>query len=122
MSASELLAQAADKGPGETVATAAPRQPEPLFGGGKIQPHHWERLAIVYVRQSSPQQVLEHRESAALQYDLKRRAVALGWLAERVVVIDEDQGHSAKWIEGRLGFQRLLAEVGLDHRASAHFG
>jgi len=72
-------------------------------------------LAIVYVRQSSPQQVLEHRESAALQYDLRRRATALGWPADRVIVIDEDQGRSGQTAEGRLGFQRLLAEVSLDH-------
>jgi DNA invertase Pin-like site-specific DNA recombinase len=58
---------------------------------------------------------LEHRESAALQYDLARRAVAWGWPQERVLIIDEDQGQSAKWVEGRQGFQRLLAEVSLDH-------
>jgi len=114
MSASEVLAQSAGVD-GEQAVAGSPRQAEPVFGAAKIQPQHWERLAIVYVRQSSPQQVLEHRESAALQYDLKRRAVALGWPPERVVVIDEDQGQSAKWVEGRLGFQRLLAEVGLDH-------
>lgn len=88
---------------------------ESPWGTSKIQPRHLDRLAIVYVRQSSPQQVLEHRESAALQYDLRRRAVALGWPADRVIVIDEDQGRSGQTTEGRLGFQRLLAEVGLDH-------
>jgi DNA invertase Pin-like site-specific DNA recombinase len=72
-------------------------------------------LAIVYVRQSTAQQVLEHRESAALQYDLRRRAIALGWATDRVIVIDEDQGLSGGTAEGRLGFQRLLAEIGLDH-------
>ena len=86
-----------------------------VWGAGKVRPRHLERVAIVYVRQSSPQQVLEHRESAALQYDLRRRAVALGWAEDRVVVIDEDQGRSGQTAEGRLGFQRLLAEVGLDH-------
>jgi DNA invertase Pin-like site-specific DNA recombinase len=80
----------------------------------KIRPSHVDRLAVVYVRQSTPQQVLEHRESAALQYDLRRRAVSLGWAADRVVVIDEDQGHSGETAEGRLGFQRLLTEVSLD--------
>ena len=85
------------------------------FATTKIQPSHLERLAIVYVRQSSPQQVLEHRESAELQYNLARQAVTLGWPRERVVVIDEDQGQSAKWAEGRHGFQQLLAEVSLDH-------
>jgi DNA invertase Pin-like site-specific DNA recombinase len=50
-----------------------------------------------------------------LQYNLRRRAVDWGWLAERVLVIDEDQGCSGQAAEGRLGFQRLLAEIGLDH-------
>lgn len=81
----------------------------------KIRSHHQDRLAVVYVRQSTAQQVLEHRESAALQYNLRRRAVEWGWPAERVLVIDEDQGHSGQAAAGRLGFQRLLAEVGLDH-------
>jgi DNA invertase Pin-like site-specific DNA recombinase len=85
------------------------------FATTKIQPSHQERLAIVYVRQSSPQQVLEHRESAELQYDLARQAVTLGWPPERVLVIDEDQGQSAKSAEARQGFQQLLAEVSLDH-------
>jgi DNA invertase Pin-like site-specific DNA recombinase/uncharacterized protein YndB with AHSA1/START domain len=70
---------------------------------------------VVYVRQSSPHQVLEHRESTALQYNLAHRAVDLGWSRERVLIIDEDQGQSGRTAEGRLGFQRLLAEVGLDH-------
>jgi DNA invertase Pin-like site-specific DNA recombinase len=88
---------------------------ESCWGTSKIRPRHLDRLAIVYVRQSTAQQVLEHRESAALQYDLRRRALALGWAADRVIVIDEDQGHSGETAEGRLGFQRLLAEIGLDH-------
>lgn len=81
----------------------------------KIREYHWTRLAIVYVRQSSPQQVQDHRESTARQYALVDRAVALGWPADRVLVIDEDQGQSGQSVAGRPGFQRLLAEVGLDH-------
>src|SRR6185312_2382031 len=88
---------------------------ESPWGTSKIRPRHLDRLAIVYVRQSTAQQVIEHRESAALQYDLRRRAIALGWTADRVIVIDEDQGRSGQTAEGRLGFQRLLAEIGLDH-------
>lgn len=84
-------------------------------GSTKLQPHHLERSAIVYVRQSSAQQVLEHQESAARQYGLVHRAHDLGWSVEQVDVIDEDQGHSGSTAEGRLGFQRLLAEVSLDH-------
>ena len=85
------------------------------LGANKIQPQHHERLALVYVRQSSPQQVLDHRESRELQYKLTERAVDLGWSRERVVVIDDDQAKTASTIEGRLGFQRLLAEVSLNH-------
>ena len=81
----------------------------------KIQPHHRDRLAVVYVRQSSPQQVLEHRESTALQYNLRCRAIEWGWPRERVLVIDDDQGQSGCTAAGRIGFQRLLAEVSLDH-------
>jgi DNA invertase Pin-like site-specific DNA recombinase len=89
---------------------------DPLIGGSsKIRARHLDRSAIVYVRQSSPQQVIEHRESAELQYGLRCRAIALGWSPDRVVIIDEDQGRSGQTAEGRLGFQRLLAEIGLDH-------
>ena len=70
---------------------------------GKIRPCHRERLAVVYVRQSSPQQVQEHRESAELQYALQRRALAWGWARERIRVIDDDQGCSGATAEGRLG-------------------
>lgn len=86
-----------------------------LLTSPKLQPWHWDRQAIVYVRQSSPQQVQENRESTARQYALVDRAVALGWPRDQIEVIDDDQGISGKSIEGRLGFQRLLAEVGLDH-------
>ena len=80
----------------------------------KITDEHLRRSAIVYVRQSTQQQVLEHRESTARQYALKDRAVALGWPAAAVEVIDQDQGHSGSSAEGRSGFQRLLAEVSSD--------
>jgi DNA invertase Pin-like site-specific DNA recombinase len=81
----------------------------------KIKPLHLERRAIVYVRQSTPQQVADHRESTERQYALVGRATALGWAPTQVDVIDEDQGRSGQSAEGRLGFQRLLAEVSLDH-------
>ena len=84
-------------------------------GEPKLHEHHLWRQAIVYVRQSHPQQVLDHVESTARQYALVERAVALGWTPERVVVIDEDQGQSGQSAVTRLGFQRLLAEVSLDH-------
>jgi DNA invertase Pin-like site-specific DNA recombinase len=81
----------------------------------KIHPRHLERWAVIYVRQSSPHQVAENRESADLQYQLRRRAVDYGWEHTRVLVIDDDQGISGRSIEGRLGFQRLLAEISLGH-------
>lgn len=82
---------------------------------GKVQPWHRDRLAAVYVRQSTAGQVRDHRESTRLQYALVERAVALGWPPSRVLVIDEDLGHSASGIDARPGFQRLVSEVGLDH-------
>jgi DNA invertase Pin-like site-specific DNA recombinase len=87
----------------------------PSLASAKIQPAHLERLAIVYVRQSTAVQVIEHRESRARQYALADCAVLLGWARERVLVIDEDQGHSGQTAENRPGFQRLLTEVTLDH-------
>jgi DNA invertase Pin-like site-specific DNA recombinase len=82
---------------------------------GKIHAVHWDRLAVVYVRQSSPKQVLENRESTARQYAFAEQAVALGWPRERVLTIDEDLGKSGRTAEGRSGFQRLAAEVTLNH-------
>jgi DNA invertase Pin-like site-specific DNA recombinase len=81
----------------------------------KIKPWHLDRIAIVYIRQSDPQQPIKHPESTARQYALVDRAVALGWPRERVKVIDDDQGKTASTAEGRLGFHYLLAEVALDH-------
>ena len=81
----------------------------------KLHEYHLQRLALVYVRQSHPQQIVEHVESTARQYALVDRAVALGWSRDRVVVIDEDQGQSGQSMVTRLGFQRVLAEVSLDH-------
>jgi DNA invertase Pin-like site-specific DNA recombinase len=88
------------------------------FGFGstsKIRDLHLNRLAMVYVRQSTPQQVLENRESRERQYALAQFAERLGWPAERVVVIDEDQGQSGKTAAERSGFQRLMTEVSLNH-------
>ena len=80
---------------------------------GKIAARHLERKACVYVRQSSLAQVQHHRESTARQYNLYERAVTLGWRAEQVEVIDEDQGKSGSSTSGREGFQRLISEVAL---------
>jgi DNA invertase Pin-like site-specific DNA recombinase len=80
----------------------------------KIRPWHLDRAAVVYVRQSTPQQVADHQESTARQYALADRAAGLGWPRDRVVVIDDDLGRSGQSVEGRPGFQRLLAVVALD--------
>jgi DNA invertase Pin-like site-specific DNA recombinase len=79
----------------------------------KIHGRHRDRLAVVYVRQSTLQQVGRHPESTRLQYALAERAQRLGWARERVVVIDDDLGRSGTSAEVRPGFQRLVAEVGL---------
>ena len=78
----------------------------------KVSAHHLERLAYLYVRQSTLRQVLENTESTKRQYALRERAVALGWPRERVVVVDRDQGLSGADSD-RAGFQQLVAAVGL---------
>jgi hypothetical protein len=84
-------------------------------GEGKIRGWHRDRLAAVYVRQSSRQQVADHGESTRLQYGLTGRAVALGWPASRVMVIGEDLGRSAANAAERPGFARLVAEITMGH-------
>ncbi len=79
----------------------------------QVSAHHLSRLAYLYVRQSTLQQVLENTESTARQYALRERALALGWSQERIVVIDQDLGHSGASTADRLGFLPLVAEVGL---------
>ena len=78
----------------------------------KIRPGHLSRLAVVYVRQSSPHQVRNNRESSSRQYALVERAQALGWAGKSVEVIDEDQARSATSAAHRQGFKTLLAEIG----------
>jgi DNA invertase Pin-like site-specific DNA recombinase len=79
----------------------------------KVTTEHLQRLAYLYVRQSSLHQVHEHRESTARQYELRCRAQALGWSAEQLIIVDEDQGLSGASAALRTGFQRMVAEVGL---------
>jgi DNA invertase Pin-like site-specific DNA recombinase len=82
---------------------------------GKVQAAHLQRLAVVYVRQSTLQQVEHNRESTRRQYALSDRAIELGWSPTQVLVIDEDQGRSGASADGRPGFQHLVGEVGLNH-------
>jgi DNA invertase Pin-like site-specific DNA recombinase len=79
----------------------------------KIQSSHCGRIAFVYVRQSTPLQVVENRESTERQYHLRERAIELGWPPSQVEVIDEDQGRSGSTAVHRTGFQRLATEVSL---------
>jgi DNA invertase Pin-like site-specific DNA recombinase len=74
---------------------------------------HHERLAYVYVRQSTLWQVSEHQESTERQYRLQERALELGWAPTAIAVIDEDQGRSGSSATARTGFQRLVSEVSL---------
>ncbi len=80
----------------------------------RITTAHRAKLAYVYVRQSSPGQVRQHQESTELQYRLVERVILLGWPRERVQVIDDDLGKSGASSDERFGFQRLIAEVGLN--------
>src|SRR5437870_1593766 len=79
----------------------------------KITPRHLRRQAYLNVRQSTLRQVVSNTESTQRQYALRQRAVALGWPAEQIVVIDCDQGQSGASAADREGFQRLVAEVGI---------
>jgi DNA invertase Pin-like site-specific DNA recombinase len=79
----------------------------------KVTAEHLRRNAYLYVRQSTLRQVLTNTESTHRQYDLRGRAIALGWAAEQVIVIDSDQGQSGVSATERDGFQRLVAEVSM---------
>jgi DNA invertase Pin-like site-specific DNA recombinase len=79
----------------------------------KVQSHHLERDAYLYIRQSSMKQVIENVESTKRQYALRTRALALGWTDERIIVIDSDQGESGASAAWREGFRRLVTDVGL---------
>jgi DNA invertase Pin-like site-specific DNA recombinase len=78
-----------------------------------VTPAHLKRKAIIYIRQSSPHQVLSNQESLRLQYALRSRATALGWSAEAIEIIDTDLGTTAATAAHRAGFKELLAQVTL---------
>ena len=86
---------------------------EPAPSHHKVRTDHLRRDAYLYVRQSSIRQVLENTESTKRQYQLRERALALGWISEQIRVIDCDQGLSGASDAGRDGFQKLVAEVSL---------
>ncbi|MCP4600372.1 MAG: recombinase family protein [Proteobacteria bacterium] len=80
---------------------------------GKIKSQHLRRNAYLYVRQSTLRQVMENSESTERQYALRQRAIQLGWHQEQIVVIDNDLGQSGASASDRMGFQRLVSEVGM---------
>jgi DNA invertase Pin-like site-specific DNA recombinase len=84
-----------------------------MNGSNKILPTHLQRQAVVYLRQSTPKQVLKNCESAVNQRALRGRLLEMGWRKDQIVLIDEDQARSARQVAGRDGFQRLVADVSL---------
>src|SRR3954468_14402907 len=78
-----------------------------------VMPRHLCRKAVIYIRQSTPHQVLSNQESLRLQYALRQRAHDLGWNNADVEVIDADLGQSGAAAEHRLGFKDLIARVTL---------
>jgi DNA invertase Pin-like site-specific DNA recombinase len=85
----------------------------PDTAASKVTAAHLSRRALLYVRQSSLKQVLRNTESAIRQYDLRGRAIALGWAADQITVTGIDQGQSGASAADREGFQQLVAEVSL---------
>src|SRR6202023_2172981 len=75
----------------------------------KIKPQHLARKAMLYVRQSSPSQVIHNLESQKLQYAMEARLHQLGW--REIEVVDDDLGRSAAGVVMRAGFERMVAEV-----------
>src|SRR5690242_13248359 len=78
----------------------------------KVSESHLRRNAYLYIRQSTMHQVFAHQESTKRQYELRQQAIALGWPAEQIIVIDTDLGQSGASSQDRAGFQKLVAEVG----------
>src|SRR5215831_2641204 len=85
----------------------------PDTAASKVTAAHLSRTAYLYVRQSSLKQVIRNTESAIRQYDLRGKAIARGWAADQITVIDIDQGQSGSSAADREGFQQLVAEVSL---------
>jgi len=78
-----------------------------------ITAQHLEREAIIYIRQSTPQQVLSNQESLELQYALRQRAIDFGWGIDNIVVVDSDLGITGASIEKREGFKEIVTKVTL---------
>ena len=78
-----------------------------------VQPQHTRRKAVIYVRQSSTQQVLNHTESRRIQRDMKQHALRMGWSEHCIEVVEVDIGLSGKSIDQRHGYAQLLSDVAL---------
>ena len=101
----KTLDPVATLGPAGASSQREDSSPKPRrLSSTKVHERHLEQLAIVYVRQSTPQPMVEHRESLARQYALSDYALALGWSSTRILTIDEDLGKSGRTAEGRSGF------------------
>jgi DNA invertase Pin-like site-specific DNA recombinase len=85
----------------------------PDTAASKVTAAHLSRRALLYIRQSSLKQVIHNTESAIRQYDLRGKAISLGWPSDQITVIDIDQGHSGASAADREGFQQMVAEVSL---------
>ena len=83
------------------------------MGSDLVTSHHLARRAVIYVRQSTPHQVLTNQESLRLQYALQQRARSLGWHEAAIEVVDADLGLSGASTAGREGFKDLVARVAL---------
>jgi len=78
-----------------------------------VTPIHLARKAIIYIRQSTPHQVLSNQESLRLQYALEQRALSLGWRPEDIEIIDADLGLTGASAQHREGFKELISKVTL---------
>src|SRR5215471_4208541 len=85
-----------------------------MYSSELITPQHLARKAVIYIRQSTPHQVVSHQESLRLQYALHDRARQLGWPDEAIAIIDDDLGLTAASAAHREGFNTLLAQVTLE--------
>ena len=117
--AAELISALAAVALAGTDHPSHPHRPEetpvmlPDLAASKVTAAHLSRQAVLYIRQSSLKQVIHNTESAIRQYDLRGKAIALGWDASQITVIDIDQGQSGASAADREGFQQMVAEVSL---------
>jgi DNA invertase Pin-like site-specific DNA recombinase len=84
-----------------------------INGHTKVTPHHTQRVAYVYIRQSSPGQVLHHKESQINQARIADYAIALGWTTDQIRILTSDQGLTGATSQARDGFHELISEVTL---------